>query len=544
MNGRERLVPGPGVQFGSNGMVASRSKRAAAAGLHVLRRGGNAFDAAIAVAGVEWLTLPAMCGLGGDMFAVLYDARRDRLAAINGSGEAARHASRDYYVSQGFSTMPLDGWHAAAVPGAPHAYATLNREFGTVPLADLLAPALAYAERGIAVSEDMSRSIAGAAGKLGRFADSAALYCPGGVAPRPGDRWVLPDLAATIRAFATDGPEAFYRGAVAAEIVRAATAGGGLFGPEEFAEQETDVYEPLHTRYRGVDVYETAPPSQGLLVLEWLNIIAGDDLRGLGFGSADTLHLLVEAKKLAFADRNRYCGDPRFIANPLDDLLSPQYAAQRRSTIRPDRANDAPTAGVLPERDGDTSYFAVADGQGNAISFIHSLSALFGSGVVAGKTGVLLNNRAGRGFTLEAGHPNVIAGGKKTMHTLNCYLLCRDGRPFVVGGTPGGDYQPQWNVQAITNLLDFGMNVQEAVEAPRWISVPGTDPETLDEPFALIVEDRFDPDVLAELERRGHRVRRAGAWSSPGALQLIMCGADGTLQGGSDPRGGGAALAY
>ena len=279
-------------------------------------------------------------------------------------------------------------------------------------------------------------------------------------------------------------------------------------------------------------------------MLEWLNIIAGDDLHSLGFGSADALHLLVEAKKLAFADRNRYCGDPRLIDNPLDDLLSVKYAAQRRAAIQPGRASNTPIAGALQERGGNTSYFAVADGQGNAISFIHSLSAGFGCGVVAGKTGVLLNNRAGRGFTLEEGHPNVIAGGKKTMHTLNCYLLCRDGRPFVVGGTPGGDYQPQWNVQVIADLLDYGMNVREAVEAPRWISVPGTDPETLDDPFRLIVEGRFDPDVVEELERRGHRVQQSGAWSSPGAIQLIMRNEDGVLQGSSDPRGGGVALGF
>ena len=244
----EGLVPGAGVSYGSNGMVASRSKRAAAAGLHVLQRGGNAFDAAIAVAGVEWLTLPAMCGLGGDMFAVLYDARNDRLAAINGSGEAARRASRDYYVSQGLRTMPLDGWHAAAVPGAPHAYATLNREFGTLPLADLLAPALAYAERGIIVSEDMSRTIAGAAGKLGQFADSAALYFPGGTGTAPRRPLGAARSGADHPGLCHRWPRGFLpRRETAAEIVRASTAGGGLFGLEEFAEQTTDVYEPLHT---------------------------------------------------------------------------------------------------------------------------------------------------------------------------------------------------------------------------------------------------------------------------------------------------------
>ena len=209
------------------------------------------------------------------------------------------------------------------------------------------------------------------------------------------------------------------------------------------------MYAPLRTTYRGVEVFETRPPSQGLIVLEWLNLLEGFDLAGSGFGTAETLHLLVEAKKLAFADRLRYAGDPRFVDVPLDQLLSKPFAARRRREIDPQRAA-ANVAGALPETlHGDTSYFCVADGEGNAVSLIHSLSAGYGSGVVAGSTGIILNNRAGRGFTLEEGHPNVIAGGKKTMHTLNCYLMKRDGELYGVGGTPGGDQQPQWNVQTI-----------------------------------------------------------------------------------------------
>ncbi|MCZ6634056.1 MAG: gamma-glutamyltransferase [bacterium] len=537
----KQQLPSAGVRYASNGMVASASARAAAAGVHVLKQGGNAFDAAIAVAGVEWLTMPASCGLGGDMFAVLYEARNDRIAAINGSGVAALQASRDYFVNQGLDKMPLDGWHAAAVPGAPHAYATLNAQFGTMPLGELLSPVMTYAEEGIVASNRMSGAISGASKKLGKFPDSVAAYLPNGCAPRPGDRWAMPDLAQTIRAFAEGGSDVFY-GDIADEIVRASQEGGGLFGKEEFVQHRTDVYEPLHTCYRGVDVYETAPPSQGLMVLEWLNLLEGYDLQSEGFGSVEAMHLMVEAKKLAFADRLRYCGDPRFIENPLAELLSSEYAEMRRKAIDLGRANNEPLAGDLPEKGGDTSYFAVADGEGNAISLIHSLSAGFGSGVVAGKTGVVLNNRAGRGFTLEEGHPNVIAGGKKTMHTLNCYLLCKEGRFWGVGGTPGGDRQVQWNVQTISNLLDFGMDVQEAVEAPRWVSWPGTDPAAIETPLELRVERRFEQEVIAELEERGHRVSWMEDWGAGGAVQLILRDEHGTLCGGSDPRAGGVAL--
>lgn len=537
-------TPGTGVRYGRNGMVASASSRAAAAGMNVLQRGGNAFDAAIAVAGVEWLTLPAMCGLGGDMFAVLYDAKQDRVSAINGSGVAALGASREYYVDQGLEEMPGDGWHAVAVPGAPGAYAALNGEFGSMALGDLLAPAVSCAEEGILVSDKMSGMFAWASKTLEKYRYSAPLYLPGGSAPSPGDTWKLPDLACTIRTFCEEGADPFYTGEIAAEMVRACKEEDGLFGPEEFAEHTTEVYDPLHTTYRGVDVYTTAPPSQGVIVLEWLNLMECYDLATHGFGSADAIHLMVETKKLAFADRLRYCGDPRFIDNPLDELLSKSYAERRRSGVDPGRANNDPTPAALKEQGGNTSYFAVADGDGNVISMIHSLSAAFGCCVVAGETGVMLNNRAGRGFTLEERHPNVIAGGKKTMHTLNCYLLCKKGRPYAAVGTPGGDRQAQWDVQAIANLIDFGMDVQEAVEAPRWVSWPGTDPASIKTPLEIRIEDRFDDEVIAELEGRGHRVSPMGGWSGGGSLQIVAREEDGTLLGGCDPRSGGVALGF
>lgn len=538
-----RANPSPGVRYARKGMVASSSPLAASAGIQVLQRGGNAFDATIAVAGVEWIHLPAQCGLGGDVFTVFYEAKNDRVVAINGSGKSAYEANRAYYADQGLRKMPLDGWHAAAVPGAPAAYATMNEMFGTMPMAELLAPAAAYAEDGILVSDGTHRFIKGEAEKLVKYPYSAKRYLPGGQAPQPGERWTLPELGATIRLYAEKGPNVFYRGEIAEEIVRASREGGGLFGSREFDEQETDVHDPLHATYRGLDVYTTAPPSQGVIVLEWLNLLEGFDLESMGFGTADTIHAMVETKKLVFADRLAYCGDPHFIDNPLDDLLSKSYAEKRRASVDPDRANNGALSGGL--HDGsNTSYFAVADAEGNVVSFIHSLSAAFGCCVVAGETGVMLNNRAGRGFTLEEGHPNVIEGGKKTMHTLNCYLLCQDGRPYAAVGTPGGDRQTQWDVQVIANLVDFGMDVQEAVEAPRWVSWPGTDPAMIDNPIELHYEDRFHPDSVTELGRRGHQTEPMSAWGGGGALQVIERREDGTLLGGCDPRSGGIALGW
>ena len=525
-----------------NGIVSSASPRAAAVGLRVLQDGGNAFDAAIATASIEWLTLPGSCGLGGDMFAVLYDAKTDRIAAINGSGVAGAKASGERYTAGGATKMPLDGWHAAAVPGAAHAYAALNREFGSRPLSELLATAIDYAESGVIVDDTVAGAISGSAKKLGKFKDSADQYLPGGKPPGVGDRWPVPNLARSIRTLAEEGVDPFYQGAIAAEMVRASDADDGPFTLDDFANHETEIYDPPTTRYRNVDVYTTAPPSQGLIILQWLNILEGFDLRGSGFGTADTIHLMIEAKKLAFADRIRYLADPRFNANPIDGLLSKTFAERRRTTIDPARSNDSQTSGDLS--DGDTSYFCVADKDGNAISFIHSLSAGFGSGVVAGSTGIVLNNRAGRGFSLEPGHLNAIAPGKKTMHTLNCYAMFKDGRPWVVGGTPGGDRQPQWNVQAITGMIDFDMTVREAVDTPSWLSWPGTDPAAIDTPLNVRIEEWFGQDVIAELERRDHRIDPHGDWNIGSRHQLIARDENGVLTGASDPRYSGVSLGY
>jgi gamma-glutamyltranspeptidase / glutathione hydrolase len=539
----DALAPGAPARYASRGMVASASPAAAAAGVRVLMDGGNAFDAAIATALVEGLTLPASCGLGGDVFAVLYDARTRSVHALNGSGVVARAASRDYYVSRGHEKMPLYGVHSVSVPGAPDAYWTLHRRFGTRPWAALVEPAIACAEEGVALSPSLARSIASQK-KLLDDPASAATFHAGGQPPAAGTVLRRPAYGCSLRTLAQEGPAPFYRGAIAREICRYVQSQGGLLAEADFQEHSTEVYAPLRTTYRGVEVCSTAPPSQGLIILEWLNLLEGFDLASLGFGTAEAIHLLAETKKLAFADRLRYAGDPRFVDVPLTELLSKEFAARRRQEVDHTRAATR-VAGALPEAlQGDTSSFCVADGLGNVVSFIHSLSAGFGSGVTAGETGILLNNRAGRGFTLEEGHPNVIQGGKRTMHTLTCYLALRDGEPWLAGGTPGGDQQPQWNVQTITNVVDFGLDVQQAADAPRWYSFPGTDPVFDGRPFELRLESRFGAETAAGLEARGHRVVDIGAWGSPGALQLIQRLPDGLLAGGSDSRGGGIALGW
>ncbi|MGQ0525185.1 MAG: gamma-glutamyltransferase [Betaproteobacteria bacterium] len=530
--------------FGTRGMVCSAHPVAAFIGLGILQRGGNAFDAAIAVAAAEGVVLPMKCGLGGDAFVVLHDARKRETVAFNGSGVAAAGATANYYRGQGYKAMPLDGVHAVSVPGGVAVYEALWKRHGTMDWSELWEPAIRLADEGVAITKYISARFADRADTLATFPHSAAQFLPNGRVPAAGERWSAPNLAKTLRIVAKDGADAFYRGEIAEKLLAFLKKEGQTFTVDDFAQQQAVIYAPISTNYRGAIVYETAPPSQGFLVLEQLNIIEGFDLGKLAPYSPERMHFLIEAKKLAFADRNRYAGDPGFVKWPLQTLISKEHAARRRAEIDPGRAQ-WPDGALLPEHKGDTSYFAVADGNGNAISFIHSLSNAFGSCVVAGETGITLNNRAGRGFSLDPMHPNCIAPGRRTMHTLNAYMIHRDGKPWLVGGTPGGDQQAQWNTQIISNVIDHRMSLQDAVEAPRFHSFPGTDPINLGRPPVVKAEARV-PDATREaLARLGHTVETLGAWGGGGAVQLIQVDhKNGVLRGATDPRPGGLALGF
>ena len=530
--------------FGTRGMVCSAHPVAAFIGLGILQRGGNAFDAAIAVAAAEGVVLPMKCGLGGDAFVVLHDARKRETVAFNGSGVAAAGATTDYYRGQGYKAMPLDGVHAVSVPGGVAVYEALWKRYGTMDWPELWEPAIRLADEGVAITKYISARFADRADTLATFPHSAAQFLPNGRVPAAGERWSAPNLAKSLRIVAKGGADAFYRGEIAEKLLAFLKKEGQTFTADDFAQQQAVIYAPISTNYRGATVYETAPHSQGFLVLEQLNIIEGFDLGKLAPYSPERMHLLIEAKKLAFADRNRYAGDPAFVKWPLQTLISKEHAARRRAEIDP-RCAQWPDGALLPEHGADTSYFAVADGNGNAISFIHSLSNAFGSCVVAGETGITLNNRAGRGFSLDPMHPNCIAPGRRTMHTLNAYMIHRDGKPWLVGGTPGGDQQVQWNTQVITNVIDHRMSLQEAVEAPRFHSFPGTDPVNLGRAPVVKAEARV-PDATREaLARLGHTVETLGAWGGGGAVQLIQIDhKNGVLRGASDPRPGGLALGF
>jgi gamma-glutamyltranspeptidase / glutathione hydrolase len=530
--------------YGTRGMFCSAHPAAAFVGLSVMQRGGNAFDAAIAVAAAEGVLLPMKCGIGGDAFAVLHDARRRETVAFNGSGVSAGGATADYYRSRGYRSMPLNGVHAVSVPGAVSVYEALWRRYGTMDWPELWEPAIRLASEGVAITHYVSARFADRAETLAEFPYARAQFLPNGRVPAAGERWSAPNLAATLREVAQGGADAFYRGEIARKLLAFLKQEGQTFTAEDFAQQQAVMYSPIATAYRGFSVYETAPPSQGFLVLEQLNILEGFDLGRVSPFSAERMHLLVEAKKLAFADRNRHAGDPAYVRWPLETLISKEHAAARRMLIDPERAL-WPEGAALPEHDGDTSYFAVADGDGNAISFIHSLSNAFGSCVVAGETGITLNNRAGRGFSLDEEHPNCIAPGRRTMHTLNAYMIARDGQPWLVGGTPGGDQQAQWNVQVISNIVDHGMSLQDAADAPRFHSFPGTDPANLGRAPVLKADSRIRQETRDGLAKLGHAVEALPAWGGGGAVQLIQLDREhGVLRGATDPRPGGLALGW
>lgn len=528
--------------FARGGMVATAHPLASAAGVDALRKGGNAMDAIIAAAATTAVVIPAMCGVGGDAF-FIYGQNDGTMTAVNGSGIAPRALSREYFTSRGHTQMPFFGPLSMGVPGAVETWFIAIEKFCKLSAQELFAHAIHYAENGFPLSVTGARTIAASAEELAKYPDSARIYLDNGAAPQPG--WILrnPELAESLRIIADGGPDAFYRGDLGRRVADAIRAMGGELTADDLADHENDVYEPIATDYRGYTVYQTTLPTQGHLLLEELNIIENADLAGMGHNSADAIHLMAEAKKRAFADRNAYSHDPRFGPVPLETMISKPFAAERFATIDMRQATNTVEPGAIPETMGDTTYLCAADADGNMVSFIQSHSAGFGSHVVAGDTGILLNNRVGRGFSLVENHPNVIEGGKRTMHTLNCYAIARDGQVLYVGGTPGGDQQPQWNMQAVTNVIDYGMDVQQAVEAPRWQSFPGTDPINIDNPFELRVESRIDESVIDELRNRGHVVRELGPYAAGGAALLIYRDPEsGVLEGGADPRTEGIAL--
>jgi gamma-glutamyltranspeptidase/glutathione hydrolase len=531
--------------YSSNGIVAAAHPLTVSAGLAVLQNGGNAVDAAIAAAAVAAVVMPEMCGLGGDIFAIVHEpgkgTRKARTESFLGSGISPKSATIEQMRAAGTdggTKMQHQGPLSIGVPGMVDGYFAMLRAFGTKSFGELSEYAINHAENGFPITKDGALSIKLTAPLLSNYASSTAVFLANGADPCEGTLLRQPDLARTLKRIAVEGPDVFYRGEIGAKIAAAIQELGGAISRDDLAGHETTITAPIETNYRGNTVYQTGIPSQGLILLEALNIV--EALGDLPTG-APGIHRLIEAKKLAYADRLGYAVDPIHGTTPMETLLGPDWAKKRAGAIDPKKAAEDVIAAEM--QDGDTTYLCVVDGDGMMVSLIQSVSSAFGSGIVAGDTGVVMNNRVGRGFSLIDGHPNIFVPGKKTMHTLNCFMIADEqGRMVVTGGTPGGDGQPQWNLQMITGMIDFGWDVQATIEAPRWTSWPGTDPISLPNPYELRVESRLPEIEVSALRKLGHLIVEQGAWDGGGTAQLIARDPEtGVLAGGSDPRAEGFA---
>ena len=532
------LPAGRSVVRAGHGMVATSQPLASQVGLEILKSGGNAVDAAIAVAAVLNVTEPNMTGIGGDAFAMVYSSKTRKLEALNGSGRAPKALTLEHFTSRKIAQMPTSGMDTITVPGAFDAWVTLLEKHGTMKLADLLAPAIGYAENGFPIMEKIAADWAPEVAKLKLNAAAAATYLVNGGAPTPGTIFVQKNLARTFRTLAKGGREAFYRGEIARAIVDYCQKNGGFLSMEDFAAQKSNWVEPISTTYRGYTLHELPPNNQGLTALLMLNILEGVDLTSMRADPARYYHTLIEATKIAFADRNRYIADPAFARLPVKELLSKDYAAKRRTLIDPARAIDAPAYGEMG-MGSDTTYFTVVDKDRTAVSFINSLFNSFGSGIVAGETGLMLQNR-GTGFSLDPSHPNKLEPGKRPFHTLIPAMVFKDDKLLMSYGVMGGDIQAQGHAQVLMNLVDRGMNLQQAIEAPRVRYVSGR---------GVMLEDTMGAPVIDALIGRGHEriLPPAGIMHRAlmGGGQAIMIDpTTGALSGASDPRKDGLALGY
>lgn len=498
--------------MGTRGAVSSDHVLASSTGLDVLRRGGNAVDAAIAMAGVLAVVRPHMNGVGGDNFLLIREAKSGKVYALNGSGRAGSRATPAFFAGKNLQRVPGSGILSVSVPGAVQAWEDALRRFGTTSLRQALQPAIRYAEQGFPVSTRLSLDIAGSLRAVQGDSGLARTFLVDGKAPAPGTILVQRELAQTLRSIAAGGARGLYRGAVAAKIAAFMEREDGLLTAADLAKHTSTWQEPIETTYLGKRVLAFPPNTQGATFLQMLNLAELVDLTPMGRTSADYIHTLVEGSKLAYADRDKYIADPAFADVPVARLISKEYARELGARIRRDTIVAAESDGSR-DGNGDTIYLTVVDGEGNAVSMIQSLFASFGSGRMVPGTGIVLHNR-GALFTLDAGHPNLVAPGKRPFHTLSpAMALNSDGSIFATFGTPGGDGQPQTLIQILNNVLRFGMTPQQAVEANRW-RVFGAG--------RVGVEPGLSEEVRAELTRRGHRVTEQPPSAEFGGAQMIV----------------------
>ena len=526
---RDLHMPGRSTVLAAGGMAATSHPAATQAALDLLRAGGNAVDAAIAAAATLAVVEPHSTGIGGDVFALYAPAaRRGAPVAVNGSGRAPAAATAARLRDLGIAEIPFDSAHAVTVPGAVAAWDLLARDHGRVGLGAALAPAIAHARDGYPVHEVVADVWAREAAKLAANDVARAVFLPGGRPPATGEMHRQPALADTLAAIAEGGARAFYEGPIAADMAASLAALGGLHTADDFAAARADYVTPIRARYGDLDIWECPPNGQGIVALLMLNLLSGFDLAALDPLGAERFHLQAEAARLAYRDRDALIADPEHVEVPVERLLSADYADALRRHVRRDRAMAAPPPPGAAH--SDTVYLAVVDGERNAVSFINSLFASYGTGIMSARSGVMFHCR-GASFRTDPAHPNCIAPGKRPLHTIIPGMAMRDGRAAMPFGVMGGHYQPTGHVHFLTNLVDYGMSVQEALDCPRAFAFAGV----------LEVERGVPASARASLAALGHRVVEADAALGGGQAIMIDRGR-GVLAGGSDPRKDGCAM--
>lgn len=525
-----------------HGMACTSQPLATQVALDILKQGGNAIDAAVAANAVLGLVEPTGNGIGGDLFAIVWDAKTEALYGLNASGRSPRSLRLEHLLELGYERIPYYGPLPVSVPGCVDGWFELHGRFGTLDMDRILEPAITYARDGFPVSELIAYYWERGVRNLKHYPNIEEVFMPGGQAPAKGEIFRNPALASTLELISREGRDAFYKGEIARIIDRFMKEQGGFLSYEDLATHRSEWVTPLSTSYRGYELWELPPNGQGIAALQILNILEGYDLTAMGFGSADYIHHFAEAKKLAFEDRARYYADPAFNELPVEQLISKEYAGERRTLIRADRASRSLEAGEMEK--GNTIYLTVADREGNMVSLIQSNYLGLGSGMCPPGLGFILQDR-GQLFSLEEGHYNVYEPGKRPFHTIIPAFVTKDGQPWMSYGVMGGAMQPQGHAQILINMIDFGMNLQEAGDAPRIRHTGSSQPtgERMKTGGVVNLESGISYEVIRQLEKRGHDVRFAvGGY---GGYQAILWDAEqGVYYGASESRKDGHAAGY
>jgi len=527
-----------------HGMAATSQPLATQVALDILKAGGSAVDAAIAANATLGLMEPTGCGIGGDLFAIVWDAENGELSGLNASGRSPQSLTLQHFRDLGMDGIPYLGPLTVSVPGAVDGWYELHERYGRLPMSELLAPAIAYADEGFPVTAFIADLWQENSGSRQQYPGFKEVYMPGGAAPKTGDVFKNPNLANTYRMIAEGGRDAFYKGEIARKIDSYMAEQGGFLTANDLAAHTSEWVTPMSTNYRGYDVYELPPNGQGIVALQMLNILEGYDLRSMGFGSAQYLHTLIEAKKLAYEDRAKFYADPDFYNAPTDMLLSKEYAAKRRELISDTRAATSYPAGDAVLENGDTIYLTVADNDGNMVSLIQSNYGDLGSGMTPEELGFQLQNR-GQLFSLQEGHANVYEPGKRPFHTIIPAFVMKDGKPWMSFGVMGGSIQPQAHAQIIINMVDFDMNLQEAGDAARMRHTGSSQPtdEVMTDGGTVYMESGISQSIRDELSAMGHNIG-IGKIKYGGYQAILKNDVQGVYYGASESRKDGQAAGY